>query len=147
SELTDRRGVDVAYDGIGGATLLKTLACVRPVGVVARIGQAPGPIPPLDVEELGPRRSLIFARPSVMAYMIDVEDYRHAAEAVLAALAGGVIAVSGKAFRLREAAQAHADLEAGRTSGALYLKPGSLRRLQRRGRLPRCDPEGGGPLE
>jgi NADPH2:quinone reductase len=89
SDLTDGRGVDVAYDGIGGVTLKRTLACVRPFGVVASIGQAGGPIAPLDVEELGPRRSLIFARPSVMAYMNE----------------------------------AHADLEAGRTCGALYLKP------------------------
>jgi NADPH:quinone reductase len=123
SELTDGRGVDVAYDGSGGATLKRTLGCVRPFGVVASIGQAAGPIPPLDVEELGPRRSLILARPSVMAYMNDVEDYRRAAAAVLAALASGELEGTGTAYRLREVAQAHADLEEGRTSGALYLKP------------------------
>lgn len=122
SKLTDGRGVDVAYDGIGGATLRKTMACVRPFGVVASIGQAGGPIPPLDVEELGPRRSLIFARPSVMAYMNDVEDYRRAADAVLAALTNGELGGVGTAYHLRDAAQAHADLEEGRTSGALYLK-------------------------
>jgi NADPH2:quinone reductase len=123
SELTDGRGVDVAYDGSGGATLKRTLGCVRPFGVVASIGQAAGPIPPLDVEELGPRRSLVLARPSVMAYMNDVEDYRRAADAVLAALASGELEGTGTAYRLREVAQAHADLEEGRTSGALYLKP------------------------
>jgi len=113
----------VAYDGIGGTTLRKTIACVRPFGVVASIGQAAGSIPPLDVEELGPRRSLIFARPSVMAYMNDAADYRAAADAVLAALASGELEGTGTAYRLRDVAQAHADLEAGRTSGALYLKP------------------------
>ncbi len=123
SELTDGRGVDVAYDGVGGTTLRKTLACVRPFGVVASIGQAAGSIPPLDVEELGPRHSLIFARPSVMAYMNDAADYRAAADTVLAALASGELNGAGTAYRLRDVAQAHADLEAGRTSGALYLKP------------------------
>ncbi|HZR75085.1 quinone oxidoreductase [Bradyrhizobium sp.] len=123
SELNDGRGVDVAYDGIGGTTLRKTIACVRPFGVVASIGQAAGLIPPLDVEELGPRRSLIFARPSVMAYMNDAVDYRAAADAVLAALASGELEGTGTAYRLRDVAQAHADLEAGRTSGALYLRP------------------------
>jgi NADPH2:quinone reductase len=123
SDLTDGRGVDVAYDGIGGVTLKKTLACVRPFGVVASIGQAGGPIPPLEIEELGPRRSLIFARPSVMAYMNDVEDYRVAADAVLAALTNGELNGVGTSYRLCDVAQAHADLEAGRTSGALYLKP------------------------
>jgi NADPH2:quinone reductase len=57
ADITGRRGVDVAYDGVGGATLAKTLACVRPFGVVASIGQTAGPIPPVDVADLGPRRS------------------------------------------------------------------------------------------
>ena len=122
AELTKGRGVDVAYDGVGGTTLAKTLACVRPFGIVASIGQAAGPIPPVDVLELGPRRSIMLARPSVMAYMNEAEAYRDAAEAVLAALAGGVLQAAGKAYALSEAARAHADLESGRTSGALYLK-------------------------
>jgi NADPH2:quinone reductase len=122
AELTNGRGVDAAYDGVGGTTLAKTLACVRPFGAVASIGQSGGPIPPLDVLDLGPRRSLMFARPSVMAYMNDVDAYAAAAEAVLAALAGGVLRATGKAYRLSEAAQAHAELESGLTSGALYLE-------------------------
>lgn len=123
AELTGKRGVDVAYDGVGGATLAKTLACVRPFGVVASIGQAAGPIPPVDVSDLGPRRSISLARPSVMAYMNEKEAYRSAAEAALAGIQNGILRVSGQSYPLSEAARAHADLEAGRTSGALYLKP------------------------
>lgn len=123
AELTDKRGVDVAYDGVGGTTLAKTLGCVRPFGVVASIGQAAGPIPPIEVGDLGPRRSLSLARPSVMAYLNEAEAYRSAAEAVLAGIANGVLGVAGRSYRLSEAARAHADLEAGVTSGALYLKP------------------------
>lgn len=52
--LTDGRGVDVAYDGIGGAMLRKTLACVRPFGTVASIGQVAGPILLLDYRGTGP---------------------------------------------------------------------------------------------
>ncbi|HLZ05703.1 MAG TPA: quinone oxidoreductase [Bradyrhizobium sp.] len=122
AELTGQRGVDVAYDGVGGTTLRKTLGCVRPFGVVASIGQAGGPIPPLDAEELGPRRSIMLARPSVMAYMNDAESYRAAAEAVLAAIAAGILKGDGKPYGLSEAARAHTDLESGRSSGALYLK-------------------------
>jgi NADPH:quinone reductase len=122
-ELTEKRGVDVAYDGVGGATLLKTLACVRPFGVVASIGQAAGPIPPVDVGDLGPRRSLSLARPSVMAYLNETEAYHLAAKAVLAGIENGVLTVAGQSYPLSEAARAHADLEAGLTSGALYLKP------------------------
>jgi NADPH2:quinone reductase len=123
TDLTAARGVDVAYDGVGGATLSRTLQCVRPFGVVASIGQSAGVIPPVDVEDLGPRRSLMLARPSVMAYMNVKEDYRSSADAVLSAVQDGVLRSAGKSYRLSEAAQAHADLEGGRTSGALYLVP------------------------
>jgi NADPH2:quinone reductase len=123
ADLTAGRGVDVAYDGVGGTTLQKTLGCVRPFGVVASVGQSAGPIPPLDVNDLGPRRSLMLARPSVMAYMNDADAYRRSAERVLAAMVDGVLQVTGKAYSLQDAALAQADLEAGRTTGALYLKP------------------------
>ena len=122
-ELTEKRGVDVAYDGVGGATLAKTLGCVRPFGVVASIGQAAGPIAPVNVDDLGPRRSLSLARPSVMAYLNETETYHLAAKAVLAGIEDGVLSVAGQSYPLSKAARAHADLEAGVTSGALYLKP------------------------
>ena len=122
-ELTEKRGVDVAYDGVGGMTLAKTLGCVRPFGVVASIGQAAGPIAPVNVDDLGPRRSLSLARPSVMAYLNETETYHLAAMAVLAGIENGVLSVAGQSYSLSKAACAHADLEAGVTSGALYLKP------------------------
>lgn len=123
ADVSAGHGVDVAYDGVGGTTLQKTLACVRPFGVVASIGQSAGPIPTIDVHELGPRRSLMLARPSVMAHMNDAEAYRRSAERVLSAMIDGVLQVSGRAYSLQDAAQAQADLEAGRTTGALYLRP------------------------
>ena len=122
-ELTEKRGVDVAYDGVGGATLAKTLGCVRPFGVVASIGQAAGPIAPVNVDDLGPRRSITLARPSVMAYLNETETYHLAAKAVLAGIEDGVLSVAGQSYPLSKAARAHADLEAGVTSGSLYLKP------------------------
>jgi NADPH2:quinone reductase len=120
-ELTDKRGVDVAYDGVGGATLAKTLGCVRPFGVVASIGQAAGPIPPIEVGDLGPRRSLSLARPSVMAYLNETEAYHVAAKAVLAEIETGTLSVAGQSYPFSEVARVHADLEAGVTSGALFL--------------------------
>ncbi|GLH78723.1 quinone oxidoreductase [Bradyrhizobium sp. SSBR45G] len=122
-ELTGGRGVDVAYDGVGGGTLARTLACVRPFGTVASIGQSAGPIPEIAVEDLGPRRSLSLARPSVMAHVNDVADYRRDAEIVLAALADGQLGGGGTAYPLAQAVQAHIDLESGRSRGALYLVP------------------------
>jgi NADPH2:quinone reductase len=123
AELTGGRGVDVAYDGVGGTGLARTLGCVRPFGIVASIGQAAGPIPPLDVEQLGPRRSLLLARPSVMAYMNVTDHYLTAANTVLSLIAEGVLVAAGTRYPLKDAARAHCDLEAGRTSGSLYLLP------------------------
>lgn len=121
--LTDGRGVDVAYDGIGGGMLARTLACVRPFGTVASIGQAAGPIPPLDLEDLGPRRSLSLARPSFMAYAADLPTYQAAAAAVMDMLRQGISGTLGGAYALEDVAQAHADLEAGRSTGSMLLVP------------------------
>jgi len=121
--LTEARGVDVAYDGVGGATLAKTMACVRPFGLVASLGDSGGAIPLIDINDIGPRRSLSLARPSVMAHMQNADAYRRSADAVLAAMAQGILQPAGQAYRLSDAHVAHTDLEAGRTSGSLYLVP------------------------
>jgi NADPH2:quinone reductase len=58
-----------------------------------------------------------------MAFMNHAGDYHRAAEAVLAALGNGDLLATGTAYPLSEVTRAHADLEAGRSSGALYLVP------------------------
>jgi NADPH2:quinone reductase len=121
--VTGGRGVDVAYDGIGGSTLPKTFDCVRPFGTVVSVGQAGGPIPPITVTELGPRRSLSLARPSVMLFMSDPERYRQGATAVLESLRAGLLPRLGQRYPLREAAAAHRDLETGKTAGSPILIP------------------------
>ncbi|WP_414474338.1 quinone oxidoreductase family protein [Microvirga sp. M2] len=121
-ELTGGRGVDVAYDGIGASTLLETFDAVRPFGTVASVGQAGGPIPPIEVAQLGPRRSLSLSRPSVFGYMTDLDAYRTAATALLSLLEQGRIDVRVEAvYPLADAARAHADLEGRRTTGSILL--------------------------
>ncbi len=119
-ELTEGRGVDVAYDGIGADMLLKSLACLKPFGMVASIGQAGGPIPPLDLSQV---RAATISRPSVMAYMTDNAAYRAAAAEVLQLAASGFPVAIGAQYALRDAARAHLDLEAGRTTGSVLLIP------------------------
>jgi NADPH2:quinone reductase len=119
-ELTRGAGADVAYDGVGGATLAKTLACVRPFGTVASFGEAGGPIPPLAVEDIGPRRSLMFARPSVMQFMTDRDAYLRAAREVIT---GTIAPEPGPSYQLADAARAHRELESGTTTGAAVLIP------------------------
>lgn len=119
-DLTDGVGVDYAVDGIGGETLAKTIATLRPFGTVASIGQAAGPIPPLDVLNL---RCVALARPSILASVTDGTAYRQGAEALFAVLADGLTVEIGGDYPLAEAAQAQAALEAGRTSGSILLTP------------------------
>lgn len=118
--LTADRGVDYAIDGIGGTTLARTLACVRKFGVVASVGQAAGPIPPILVSQLG---TSSLSRPSVMAYVAESQTYRAAGDAVLEVMRAGLLARIGRIYALTDAASAHSDLEAGRSSGGLLLIP------------------------
>ncbi|TCQ02195.1 NADPH:quinone reductase-like Zn-dependent oxidoreductase [Rhizobium sp. PP-F2F-G36] len=123
AELTNGRGVDVAYDGIGGDMLMKTIACVGLFGTVASIGQAAGPIPLMNIETLGPRQSLSLARPSVMAYAADTTSYVAAAASLFKVMRMGVTATIGAEYPLTDAARAHGDLESGRSDGSLLLIP------------------------
>ena len=121
--LTDGQGVDFAVDGIGGDTLRRTLATVRPFGMVASVGQAGGSVETIPLADLGPARSIALARPSVFRYLADPARYQEAGRAVLPMLAEGVaVPVSGR-LPLTEAARAHQLLESGQTTGALLLQP------------------------
>lgn len=122
-DLTDGRGVDVAYDGLGGAYLRRTFDAVTPFGMVVNVGQASGAAPPVPVSDLG-KRGLALWRPSIMAYVVDVSRYRAAATDLLGALGHGELTVEiGETYALEDAGKAQADLEAGRTTGSLLLIP------------------------
>ncbi|KKN89429.1 hypothetical protein LCGC14_0237600 [marine sediment metagenome] len=101
--------------------LRKTLACARPLGTVASIGQAAGPIPPLTIEEFAPLRAICFSRPSIMSYASDKDIYRDAAKEVLAMIQRNITAGIGREYRLDQAAEAHVDLETGRMVGAAII--------------------------
>jgi NADPH2:quinone reductase len=118
------KGVHLAIDGIGGGMLAQTLGVVRPFGIVASLGQPAGPIPPVRVEDLGNARSIGLMRPSVIAYANDPDLYRRGSADLLAALADGLTNPIGAEYDLRDAARAHADLEAGRTTGSVILNLG-----------------------
>lgn len=120
-QIADGKGVHLAVDGIGGARLAETLSCVRPFGVVASLGQPAGPIPPVNVADLGPVRSVGLVRPSVIAYSNDAVLYRNGTADLLHVLEAGMSSPIGAVYPLSEAARAHADLGAGRTTGNVLL--------------------------
>lgn len=116
-------GVHFAIDGIGGATLERTLAAVRPYGMAASIGQVAGEIAAIDPALLGPSRSIALSRPGVLRFMSDPARYREGAAATLARMASGLRVQIGEVLPLSDAARAHRMLEAGETAGSLLLRP------------------------
>jgi NADPH2:quinone reductase len=117
------RGGDYAIDGVGGANLLRTFDAVRPYGMAVNVGQAGGKVEPVDLMQIAAPRALAFARPSVMRFMTEPALYREGVQATLARLAAGLRVPVGLDLPLARAAEAHAALEAGRTSGAVLLRP------------------------
>lgn len=120
-QFADAKGVHLAVDGIGGQMLAQTLGCVRPFGVVASLGQPAGPIPAVRVEDLGFARSIGLMRPSSIAYANEPALYRRGTLDLLAALEDGLTNPIGAEYSLLDAARAHEDLEAGRTTGSVIL--------------------------
>jgi NADPH2:quinone reductase len=118
-ELTDGRGVDVVYDAIGQATFMKSLDCLRPMGMLVSFGQASGPVPPLDLGLLAAKGSLFLTRPSLMTYTAERSALlAHAADLFEVVTCGAVRVAIHQEYPLSRAAEAHRDLEARRTSGA-----------------------------
>jgi NADPH:quinone reductase len=121
--LTDGAGVDVAYDGVGGETLTRTLDAMKPFGTVISVGQASGSLPNIQLGDLGPRRSLSLARPSILAYANDPKSYALAAGALFDELGRGLKIEIGAELPLIDAAKAQSQLEQGATVGSILLKP------------------------
>jgi NADPH2:quinone reductase len=121
--LTNGQGVDYAIDGIGGRTLLDTLGCVRPYGMVASVGQVAGDSGPFDLALLGPARSVALSRPGVIRFMTDLARYREGARATIGQLQGGLRPTIDAVLPLGQAAQAHRRLESGATVGSVLLRP------------------------
>ena len=124
-EITGGNGVDVAYDSVGQATFMQSLDCLRPMGMMVSFGQASGSVPPLDLGELAARGSLFLTRPSLMAYTAAREDLlNHAGDLFEVVQSGAVKIEVNQTYPLAEAARAHRDLEARKTTGSTVLIPG-----------------------
>lgn len=117
-DLTDGLGVHLAVDGIGGAVLQQTFAAMRPFGVLANIGQAGGAVPPVDIAKMGP---ILLGKPSVLKYVNNPAWYAAGTAELLTELASGLLNPVGSQFKLADAASAHQQLEAGKTTGSVIL--------------------------
>ena len=123
-EVTGGRGVDVVYDSVGQATFTQSLDCLRPRGMMVSFGQASGPVPPLDLGLLSAKGSLFLTRPTLMTYTAMREDLvAHAGDLFDVVLEGKVTVEIRQRYPLAEAARAHRDLEARKTTGSTILIP------------------------
>ncbi|HEX5107889.1 MAG TPA: quinone oxidoreductase [Vicinamibacterales bacterium] len=120
--LTNGRGVDVVYDAVGRDTFDKSLNCLRPRGYLALFGFSSGPVTGFDPATLGVKGSLFLTRPGLNQYIATREELLMRANAVLGWLANGTLTLRiGRVFPMADAASAHAELEARRTTGKLIL--------------------------
>lgn len=123
-EATQGRKADVVYDPIGRVTLDASLDCLRPRGLLVSFGAASGMPAPIEVSTLNAKGSLFVTRPSLAAHTATAAEYQERAADVLAAVAAGTIRPQvWRRYALVDVAKAHADLEQGRSQGAMVLVP------------------------
>jgi len=120
--LTRGEGVAVVYDAVGGDTFMESLDCLRRRGMMVTFGNASGPVPPIAPLELSKRGSLFLTRPTLFHYIGTRAELESAARELFAAVrARKVRVVIGQKYPLRQAADAHRDLEGRRTTGSTVL--------------------------
>jgi NADPH2:quinone reductase len=123
-EITDGRGVDVVYDSVGQATFMKSLDCLRPMGMMVSFGQSSGLVAPFNPGILSAKGSLFLTRPTLMTYTARRDDLLEHAHDLFEVVQSGAVKIEVRqTYALSEAARAHADLEARKTTGSTILLP------------------------
>lgn len=123
-EITKGEGVSVVYDGVGKDTYQGSLESLAVRGMLVAFGGASGQVPPIDPQELNRRGGLFVTRPSVQWYLQNAQERAWRYSELFGALTSGELTLNiGSTYPLTEAARAHDDLEARRTTGKLLLVP------------------------
>lgn len=123
SDITDGKGVDVVYDSIGNTTFMDSLDCLRPLGIMVTFGNATGPVEALSPGILAAKGSLFLTRPTIFTYIAKRDNLISMAEHLFNVVSSGVVKIKiNQTYSLKDAAQAHCDLEARKTTGSTILK-------------------------
>ncbi len=123
-DITGGAGVDVVYDSVGKDVFMPSLDCLRPRGMMVTFGNASGPVAPLDLLLLSQKGSLYVTRPTLMTYTAKREDLLASAAALFEVVQAGAVRIEvNQTYPLAEAARAHRDLEARKTTGSTVLLP------------------------
>lgn len=122
TEITGGKGVQTVFDSVGGDTFEGSLAVLALQGVLVNFGQSSGPVPPLAPSRLAAKSNALW-RPILFHYIEDASARQTMADALFAAVAGGIVKVEiGAEFPLSAAAEAHRAMEARATTGSTILK-------------------------
>jgi NADPH2:quinone reductase len=123
-EITNGAGVDVVYDSIGKDTYPASLDCLKPLGLWVSFGNASGAITNMDIGILGAKGSLYATRPTLFTYTAKREDHVANANELFDVVSKGIVKIEvNQTYPLKEAAQAHRDLESRKTTGSTVLLP------------------------
>lgn len=123
-DITDGQGVPVVFDGIGMATWDISLKCLSRRGLLVSYGNAGGVVSGVNLGSLATHGSLFVTRPTFMDYYVEPSEREHGSARVFDMIANGHVQVQiHHRYALTDAAQAHRDLEAGRTTGSIILLP------------------------
>lgn len=121
-ELTDGKGVEVVYDGVGKDTWNASLDSLKARGLMVSFGNASGKVPAVELGELTSRGSLYLTRPTLMTYTADSREMRDSAKALFDVVADGSVKIEiNQRYALADAVQAHIDLEARKTTGSSIM--------------------------
>ena len=123
-EITGGAGVAAVYDSVGKDTFMKSLDCIRRHGIMVLFGQASGNVEPFNLSLLAQKGSLFITRPTLMTYTADREDLVAIAGELFDVVNSGAVRIEvNQTYPLNEAARAHTDLEARKTTGSTVLIP------------------------
>ena len=123
-EITGGKLCEVVYDGVGKATFPASLDCIKPLGMFASFGNSSGSIEAFNINLLQQKGSLFCTRPTLNTYTAKREDLLAIANDLFNVVASGKVKIPiNQKYALKDAAQAHRDLEARKTTGSTVLLP------------------------
>jgi len=123
-KITDGAGVPVVYDGVGKDTLMDSMKCLSPRGMLVSFGNASGAPDPVNLGDLSTHGSIFVTRPMLFHYTATRADLEACANDLFDVIASGAVKIEiNQTYPLKDAAQAHRDLQARKTTGSTVLIP------------------------
>jgi NADPH2:quinone reductase len=124
NEITNGKKCDVVYDGVGKATFPASLDCIRPLGMFVSFGNASGAIEAFNILLLQQKGSLFATRPTLIHYANKRDNLAVMAKDLMDVVSKGAVKIPvNQTYALKDAAQAHRDLESRNTTGSTVLIP------------------------